>query len=113
MAVQKYYIVPQDIFERVYNEIPTLQIQLSELTPLNRQKARHLLAALSKKIEFDEFGRSREYKQNIFDYIVYSIRGKEEPIDWESFLPLLFDAPKDVLTEKVKNEIRQARRHAV
>ena len=81
MAVQKYFIVPQDIYERVYNQTPTLQQQLSEQTLQVRAKARALLSFLNSKLEFDEFGRSRDLKQNIFDYVLYSVRGKEEPID--------------------------------
>ena len=49
MSVTKYYIVPQEVYERVHEEKTTLLQKVNKLSPQPRAKARKLLSFLSEK----------------------------------------------------------------
>lgn len=110
--VQRYYIVPQQVYEKVYQDTPSLMTKISSLPASSRQKAQKLLTHLHGQVSFDEFGRAQGFKQNIYDYVNFAVRGKDQPIDWDQFVLVLLDAPKEIFTEKINGEIRLARKNA-
>lgn len=110
-TVQEYYIVPKQVYEKCSEPNETLDEKISKVPKQAKYKIKHLLQFLANKIQWDsETGEISGLKQNIFDYINYTVRCKNKPVDWLSFIDHLIGAPSSLLCEKVKREVKKAKR---
>lgn len=110
-AVQEYFIVPKDVFEKCHNAPDSIKDKFDKLPKSAKTKTAQLLEHLHKFIQWDsESGQISGLLASIYDYANYSVRGKQRPVDWETFLPNLLAVPSNVLCEKVKREVKVFRR---
>ncbi len=110
-SVQEYYIVPKDVFEKCHAKPESLKDKFDKLPKSAKAKSAQLLEHLHRFIQWDsESGYVTGLLESIYNYTNYSVRGKQRPVDWETFLPHLFNVPQNILSEKVKREVKSYRR---
>lgn len=110
-TVQEYFIVPKDVYEKCHAPEESLQDKFDKLPKKAKSKSANLLEFLNTKLQWDsQTGTLSGLSESIYNYINYSVRGKQRPIDWKAFLPNLLTAPQGYLCEKVKREIKRYKR---
>ena len=103
--VTEYYIVPKAVYDNCTKKQEIDQDQLTSVPAFSRKKLKTLLDYLS-----DKDLELRGLKYPIFEYANYAVRGKHKPIDWDVFVKVISEAPLELLSEKVKREVRKLRR---
>lgn len=118
-SVQEYYIVPKEVYEKCSEPKKSVEEKIQELPTARQRKFKRLLDYLVSKIgvgvtvdkDSDLVG---EYT-NLYDFINYAISGRKKPDEFNELVPLLFDVPDDLLSEKVHRDVgffkRQHGRH--
>jgi hypothetical protein len=110
-TVQEYFIVPKDVFEKCHAPPENIKDKFDKLPKSARNKSSQLLEYLLKLVHWDnKTGEISGLLESIYNYVNYSVRGKQRPVDWETFLPNLVSAPQNVLCEKVKREVKVYKR---
>ncbi len=112
-SVTEYYIVPKETFEKCSDPQQSVAERLENLPRKARSNSVRLLDLLKSQIKWDNLtGITPGLTDSIFNYISYSVRGKQRPLDFEEFLPYITSVPASVLCEKVKREVtKYKRRH--
>lgn len=109
--VKQYYIVPKDLYEKCTEQEHTLDEKIDKLPKGAKLKALEVLEQLKGIVHWDTHdGEVIGLEHSIFDYINYSVRGKNKPSDWQSFVPNLISIPISLVCEKVKREIKRLKR---
>lgn len=109
--VNELYIVPKEVYEHCNKPEDSLQDKLDKLPKRAKSKALRIIEHLRAQLEFDsESGQFPGYTENLFNYLHYSVRGKQKPEDWDLFVPKLITLPLTLFSEKVKKEVKQVKR---
>lgn len=109
--VNELYIVPKEVYEHCNKPRESVQEKLDKLSKKAKSNAIRIWEYLKTLPEYDnESGRMQGYLENIFNYLNYSVRGKQRPVDWESFVSHLITLPPTLFCEKVKREVKIAKR---
>lgn len=110
-TVQEYFIVPKDVYEKCHAPPENLKEKLGKLPKSAKSKSVQLLEYLNKHLQWDsETGQTSGLSESIINYVSYSVRGKNKPIDWQEFLPNLVTVNSALLCEKVKREVKAYKR---
>ncbi len=110
-AVQEYFIVPKNVYEKCQSPPESIKDKFDKLPKSAKAKSAQLLENLHQLIQWDsESGHIIGLLESIYNYANYSVRGKQRPVDWETFLPNLVGVSQNVLCEKVKREVKSYKR---
>ncbi len=110
-TVDEHYIVPKDVYEHCNKQEDSLQDKLNTLSKRAKRNANRVIEHLKPLTQWDNVsGQFPGHSENIFNYLSYSVRGKPKPEDWESFVPYLITLPPSLFCEKVKREVKLAKR---
>lgn len=96
-----------------------LEEEIEQLPRLTQRKVKKLLACLKDAdVHFDQAGfiksRSDTLQHTILPYLLYAVKGKEKPADWNKFASILTlcKLPRDLLATRAQLDVRRARRYA-
>ncbi len=96
--VSQYYIVPKNLYENFYQEQNQVPERFSDIP----KSARKNVLALDEWLKYNNIVLSDSV-------IAYAVRGRFRPVDWTDNLHHFLQAPPQLLSLRVYNEIKKLR----